>query len=159
MATKRRKTRRILRLRTGRRCGSAILVRQIGEPSMLNALNPEIPVKRENCFADPSAQRDRSTQRSSPPHACAFCASWRQENLQAIFFQPPVERAAAEAELLGRLARIAVAAGERLLDQVGLDLLQAHVLDPGRGRAALRPSSGARMTLPWPSARRARQHG
>src|SRR5690606_29989251 len=49
--------------------------------------------------------------------------------LKSVFFEAAVEGAAAEAELVGGATGVAVAARERALDEVSLDLLQAHVLE------------------------------
>ena len=56
----------------------------------------------------------------------------------AIFFHPPVEGAAAEAEGFCRLAHVAVAAGERFADEDTLDGFEGHFFeglggDAGRG--------------------------
>src|SRR5271156_6290772 len=50
---------------------------------------------------------------------------------KAIFFHPPVECAAAEAQRLRRLTHIAVAASQRLADEDTLNRLQAHLLEAG----------------------------
>src|SRR5882724_3327400 len=58
--------------------------------------------------------------------------------LQAVSLEAPIERAAAEAERLGRLAHVAVEARHRFLDEEPFDVLEAHVLD-ARGRIAIDP--------------------
>src|SRR6267142_1937530 len=52
-----------------------------------------------------------------------------RRRLEAIALQPPVERAARQAEGLRGPADVAVEAAERFLDEEALDLLQAHVVD------------------------------
>src|SRR5437764_13086497 len=49
------------------------------------------------------------------------------DSLQPVPLQPSVERAAAQAERLGRLADVAVEARHRLLDQEPFAFLQSHV--------------------------------
>ena len=50
-----------------------------------------------------------------------------------MLIQASVERAAAKAEFLGGAEGVAVAAGESLFDQEGLDFLQAHIFQTRRG--------------------------
>src|SRR5260221_12808718 len=68
----------------------------------------------------PARKAMRRTRRS--------CESFRRR-LEAIALQPPVERAARQAEGLGGPADVAVEAAERLLDEEALDFLQAHVVE------------------------------
>src|SRR5712691_7319194 len=55
---------------------------------------------------------------------------------EAVPLQPPVQRAAAEAQRFRGLAHVAVGPRHRLLDQESFDLLEAHVLHP-RSRIAV----------------------
>src|SRR5437660_12812693 len=57
------------------------------------------------------------------------------DSLQPVPLQPSVERAAAQAERLGRLADVAVEARHRLLDQEPFDFLEAHVFHARAGVA------------------------
>src|SRR5262249_37790066 len=54
-------------------------------------------------------------------------------SLEAVPLESAIERAAAQAERLRRLADVAVEPRHRLLDQEALDVFQAHFLDPRRG--------------------------
>src|SRR4051812_9191827 len=67
--------------------------------------------------------------------------------LELVAFQAPVERAAAQAEFLGGLARVAVAAGEGLLDQERFDLLEAHVLETRGGVSRVETEIGCAHDL------------
>src|SRR5919201_1398322 len=58
--------------------------------------------------------------------------------------QSAVERAPAQAQRPRRLAHVAVEAGECLLDEQPLDLLQRHLLEP-RGRRAARGRAEAEV--------------
>src|SRR6266571_1488892 len=51
-------------------------------------------------------------------------------------FEPAIERAAGEAQRLGRLAHVPAGARERLLDQDALDLLEAHLIERARAVGA-----------------------
>ena len=57
-------------------------------------------------------------------------------DLEPVTLQPPVQRAAAQAERLRRLADVAVVPGHRLLDQEALDFFEAHVLEAPAALAA-----------------------
>src|SRR6185503_20622678 len=58
-----------------------------------------------------------------------------QADLQPVALETSIQRAAAEAERLGRLADVARKPRHRLLDEKAFDFLEAHVLDPRRGVA------------------------
>src|SRR5258708_15991258 len=68
----------------------------------------------------PARKAMRRTRRS--------CESFRRR-LEAIALQPPVERAARQADGLGGPADVAVESAERLLDDEALDVLQADVVE------------------------------
>src|SRR6266487_2687247 len=55
---------------------------------------------------------------------------------QSILFQPPIKGASAQAKRFGGLLRVAVTTRECPLDQIPLDLVQAHDLE-ARRRIAL----------------------
>src|SRR5579884_2285713 len=59
-------------------------------------------------------------------------------DLQPVSLQPPIERAAAQAEGLGGLADVAIEPRHRLLDEEPFDFLEAHILD-ARRRVAIDP--------------------
>src|SRR5579863_2114208 len=80
----------------------------------------------------PSKLRGWSRRGSSPGSS----ASRPRNGSDAMFFDPPVEGAARQAERLGGLADAAAVAGEGLLDQQLFDLLERQILD------ALRSGSG-----------------
>src|SRR6266702_8106540 len=64
-------------------------------------------------------------------------------------FEPAIERAAGEAQRLGRLAHVPAGARERLLDQDALDLLEAHLIERARAvGAGPKPKSRARTPAP-----------
>src|SRR5581483_11273494 len=54
-----------------------------------------------------------------------------------VLLEPPVERAARQPERRRGVADVAAIAVERLLDQVLLDLLEGHLLEPARRRGAV----------------------
>src|SRR5688500_20400190 len=64
-------------------------------------------------------------------------ASW-----QAVLLQPAIERAAREAERVGRLADVAAVAVESLADEVLLDLLERHLLEAAALRRPLEAEVG-----------------
>jgi hypothetical protein len=94
----------------------------------------------------PRARMEKSPSRRAESRLAMVCSG--RTTRAPVFFQPAVEGAAAEAEFLGGLAGVAVAAGEGLLDEEGLDLLEAHVLEARRGLAGVEAEVGARTTLP-----------
>src|SRR6266567_5843807 len=55
---------------------------------------------------------------------------------QAVTLEPPIKRAAAQAQGLGGFADVALEAGEGLLDEEALDFLQAHILQARRSLAS-----------------------
>ena len=70
----------------------------------------------------------------------------------AIFFHSPIEGSAAEAEGFGRLAHVAVAAGEGFADEDTLDGLEGHLFeglggDAGGGEAEVGESILIRKAL------------
>src|SRR4029453_10262578 len=74
-----------------------------------------------------------------PGSCCTFgLGSWElgvdddRASLQPESLKPPVERAAAETEALGRVGAVAVVPGQGLLDEEAFDFLEAHVLDASR---------------------------
>ena len=62
----------------------------------------------------------------------------RRASLQSIVLQPAIERAPAQAQGLGGLARVAIETAERFLNQERFHFLQAHVFDAGRILASTR---------------------
>src|SRR5579859_468979 len=82
-----------------------------------------------------------------PPAPVAGCdARTRGVSFQTVFLQPPVHRAAAQPQRLGRLAYISVMARQGALYQVALHFVQAHLLEThcaARGSAAQAEISGA----------------
>src|SRR3954452_11240020 len=81
-------------------------------------------------------RRDRATRLS-----VVSCGS------EPMLLEPPVEGAAREAQRLGGLADVAVA-GERLLDQHPLDLLQRQILQLARGSRGRRRRLQAQVLRP-----------
>src|SRR5215813_8381398 len=52
--------------------------------------------------------------------------------LEPVGFEAPIERAAGDAEQLGRLADVSLALSERPLDQEALPFLERHLLEVAR---------------------------
>src|SRR2546428_806736 len=69
---------------------------------------------------------------------------------QAVALEAPVEGAAREAERVGGAAHVPVEAAEGLPDEEALHLLQAHLVEAGRGPPAPPPAEGRAGGLPSP---------
>src|SRR5256885_1713740 len=67
---------------------------------------------------------------------CSCCG------LEAMALEPAIERAAREAQRLGRLAHIAAGACQRLLDQRAFDILETHLVQRA---GAIRPSAETKI--------------